>query len=131
MWEVRKTRVSKPILAIETPIGHKLVLNILFGAAHTTDSTPVPDAVRGAILLQTRLRSGTAVVVLGRVLPFSDGDNVVMRRLRDDLGLRVNTDGPVSSGGVELFHVSASPTAGNVITVVPLGPEAWAAPSCP
>jgi hypothetical protein len=125
--ERREVKPSKPALAIDTPTDHKLALNILLGARRdTAHDAPLPDIMKGPVLMRSRLASGVPVVVVGRVVPFSDQDREVLQYHQVTLGVRVNVSGPepVKDPQGELLRITWSPQ-GNVLTVFALSPTAF------
>jgi hypothetical protein len=124
--ERREVKPSRPALAIETPTGHKLALNILLGVRRAATEAPLPDIMKGPVLMRSRLTSGVPVVVVGRVVPFSDQDREVLQYHQVTLGVRVNVSGPepVKDPQGELLRITWSPQ-GNVLTVFTLSPTAF------
>jgi hypothetical protein len=118
---------SKPALGIVTPAGHKLAANVLVGSPPLTHGSPMPVMMKGGtVVFQHTLRGGDLVSVVVRVQPMTDQDMANLVEMRSKL--RVNTTGPYNIGpdsGVEPTLFTRSATTGNVITVVPAGPEVF------
>lgn len=113
---------------LETPPGFACIVNVLFGAGSTTVDSALPTEMQGVRLQEVTLRSGTPLVVIGRVQAFSDQDRRALHEHRYELAPKVSFDGPrPSRARAELMRAIASPIGGNVILVIPLGHEAISA----
>lgn len=80
----------------------------------------------GSIIFQHTLRGGDLLSVVARLLPMSDQDKGFINQVRSNLA--VNTDAPVrlsEHSGVEAIWLTRSATTGNVIAVIPTGPEVF------
>jgi hypothetical protein len=127
MRERRAVKSAKPALAIETPTDHKLALNILLGTRRdSVHEAPLPDIMNGPILFRSRLTSGVPVVVVGRVVPFSEQDREVLHYHQVTLGVRVNVSGTesIEDPQGELLRLTPTPQ-GNILTVFALSPTAF------
>lgn len=120
--DIKELKESKPALGIVTPPGQKLAVNVLTGSPPLTHQSPIPAMMRGgSIVFQHTLRGGNLLSVVARVLPMLDQD---MRNMLEILSnLKVNMAGPNPSTEAMWFKQSAE--TGNVITIVPVGPEAF------
>jgi hypothetical protein len=124
--EFKRPKPSDKPLYLETPDGCTVFLDVLFGLGSTTVSTPIdcmPDVTR--ILFTRTLRSGRAVVVTARLSDMTPGDYEHLERLRHGIGLRVHHGQPVKKPAAELYEFNVSPAGGNLVFVLPLGPEAY------
>jgi len=127
--DMKELKASKPALGIVTPRGHKLAVYVLFGGPPLTHESPIPAAMRdggGSIIFQHTLRGGDLLSVVARLLPMSDQDKGFINQVRSKIA--VNTDAPVKlseNSGVEAIWLARSATTGNVIAVIPAGPEVF------
>jgi hypothetical protein len=125
--DMKELKPSKPALGIVTPAGHKLAIYVLSGRPPLTHESPIPAVMHGgSIIFQHTLRGGDLLAVVARVLPMSDQDIGFINEVRS--GLAVNTDTPVQLGkniGIEAMWLRRSATTGNVIGVIPAGPEVY------
>jgi hypothetical protein len=130
--ELKPLKPREKALLIETPVEHKLTMNILFGAVpETSHSTPLPPELTGHTLMQAKLARGTPVAVVARRHPFSAEDREVIEQHRVGLGFRVHTEKPQERPGLEILVISAPTAVANVISVIGMGPEAFTTAAAP
>jgi len=131
MPPVRKLefKQSKPLIVIDVPPGCVLVVNILYGNEGVTRATPLPPELSGAVrLLQLKLRNGTAVEVLSRVVAMQEQHLRKIQEHREQRRIRVTMAEPINTMYAESMEIQGSAVAGNAIVVVPLGPETFTWP---
>jgi hypothetical protein len=115
---------NKSAFLIEVPEDFVFHANLVIGVAGTPVDSPLPTEFGGAqILWQTQLRDRRPAVLLGRMLPLNDDLRNQIRRIRHELKPTVTASGSTEGIYVEIFDIHWS-VGGNVVQVVPMGPEA-------
>ncbi|RIK45776.1 MAG: hypothetical protein DCC58_05405 [Chloroflexi bacterium] len=121
-----KAQREEKVVAVETPLQHKLLIDLLL-----TDSADrrslMPVEVQGSVLREVILRSGKTLLVLGRVLPFTSEDFAAVADMRSKLRVSFRERIPERHEAyVEATLTSFAPGRGNVLQIIPVGPEALA-----
>jgi hypothetical protein len=123
-----KSLKNKKAHILPVPEGHVLHVNLLIGESSSNSSPPLPPEFMPAAnaLWRTRLRDGRTAVLIGRVLMQSEENVAQIRYIRSELKPTVtfNRSG-TGAKQVEAHHLHWSPTGGNVVTIVPMGQEAF------
>lgn len=115
------------VVSIETPNGHKLLIDLLLTDSPERRSL-MPVEVQGTVLQEFVLRGGKTVLVLGRVLPFTNEDVAAIADMRSKL--RVNYEGPMPDRRHRDAYVQAALTSfeeerGNIYLVIPVGLDSF------
>jgi len=110
------------VTLIETPIDHKLLVNLLLSSDTKRPNTKPPPEVNGRILGVHRLRSGATLIATNRILPISDSDRALIADVRSKLKVQLQKQ-PTSKFYVEANWCEFNPQTGNVIGIVPTGNE--------
>ncbi len=110
---------------IETPEGFSLVLNLVLGMPGTDGAVPPEFLPAGETIWRARLPDSRPVTLVGRVLQMSAEDQGELEYIRRELNPKITFSGKPSNPYIETRHVHWSPTGGNVIVVIPLGPEGF------
>lgn len=113
---------------INLPDDAVLILNLLVGQEGSTSSTPMPHefSPSGEVVWMTQLRDTRPVILVGRVHAMDEVNRTAMDEIRLKLRPQVNlTKRPTRPPYLEIRQISWDPKGGNVVLVVPLGPEAF------
>jgi hypothetical protein len=126
-----KVKPRSRALLVRTPSGSKLLVDVLLAPRGVGQVAHLPKEMNGTRLMNATLRDGTGVVVIGRVAAMTSADYAKIDEVRGPSGVQVHTDRPMTPGEsvVEIFGVQPNVKGGgNVIQIVPLGPECFVSP---
>lgn len=118
----RKLLKKKKLYVIPVPKGFIPHFNLLIGDTGTPLGSPVPHEFSGQVIWRTLLRDGRPAVLVGRMLKLDDQNRGLIRYYRETLDTTVKISN-ASKAYFEYCHFNWSPTAGNVILVIPMGDE--------
>jgi hypothetical protein len=117
---------GKPSRMIEVAPGQILILNLLVGDAGTTAETELPEVFDEGItpIWTCILADGRPVVLCARVGPINQENAAQLNFIRNELNPKINyTPDAPKRHYLEVHRMQWSPTGGNVISIVPMGPE--------
>src|SRR3989442_6779053 len=90
------TQREDKVTLIETPEGHRLLVNLLLSRGARVPAS-LPGEIVGTVQATHRLRNGAQLIALSRTFPLSDADRVIIAQTLAQL--RVNfTREPPSRG---------------------------------
>ena len=119
------TQREDKVTLIETPEGHRLLVNLLLSRGARVPAS-LPGEIVGTVQATHRLRNGAQLIALSRTLPLSDADRAIIAETRAKLRVNFTGDPPTSGVYVEATWQTFSATTGNVIGVVLVGHESFA-----
>jgi hypothetical protein len=124
----KKSLKNKSAHVVYVPKGAFLVANLLIGSAGSRADEPLPLEFSGAQpLWRTRLSDGRVAVLTGRVMELDNHNLDQIRHIRETLKPTVNFQEAPKEFYTEIHSIHWSPQGGNVVLVVPMGPEAMRA----
>jgi hypothetical protein len=113
------------VLLLETPAGHKLLVDLLLSKGSSSVPAPLPPEIGGAVLKTYRLRNGAYLVATTRTVAQTAADQGFITDVRAKL--RVNFAGdPPSSGVYAEATWQTFNSEGNLIGVIPVGYDSLA-----
>jgi hypothetical protein len=117
---------SKPAILVETPVGHRLLLDVLLGPSGTTAESHLPAEMNGQRLLNLILRNGSQIVVVARVGPMLPPELIRLTEVRKDLRTQMSyMPKPGKAHGEYIELLSNVNGSGNVILIIPLGMDTF------
>lgn len=120
----RESLKNKSAYVIPVPAGKFLVINLITAPAGTSSNVPLPPQFSGAnVLWRAELPDHRLAVLIARMLELDDENRKKIEYYRKELKPTVTFSRGPSEPYVEIHHVHWSP-GGNVVLVVPMGPEA-------
>lgn len=118
-----RNQTNGKVVFCETPVGNKLVLNLLLSSQRGIPNIEPPVEIGGTVVTSYRLRAGTSLIVTKRVLEM-DGNDL---KIIDDVQakLRINVSGETLPDPKEIYFEAVwhkfDRMTGNAIAVVPAG----------
>lgn len=119
-----KLKAGVKVSLIETPPDHVLIVNVLVGAEACPSEAALPQEFVGAsILWRSLLRNGRPAVLIARMQPIDDQNDVALRNIWEEISPRANFDQKPTGFYMEVMHAHWHPQNGNVLLVIPMGAE--------
>jgi len=119
---------QKQILAIEVAPDQMLILNLLISRMPLYRPALVPQEFAPGLppLWERRLKDGRSVVMPARLMELDSSNRALLSSVRQELRPQVILSQPLASPAyAEFRHVSSGASTGNVITIIPMGEEAF------
>jgi hypothetical protein len=108
---------------VDTADGDALLLNLLVSAPRPTEPVPFPFST-GQTLWTSELTDGRKATLIARVMPIDDQSRERLNFFRGPDGPKVTLSVPTAEPGyLEHSDVHSSTNGGNVILIIPAGPE--------
>jgi hypothetical protein len=118
------TPFKKSSLAVfvDTPVDKKLLVDVLLAPIGTTPSSPLPSEFDSPRVLHLIHRNGSVAIVTASTGEITGEDAVNMAEMRK---FSITYDSPEDATAkfAEMFAVHRVKGGGNIIVIVPLGPE--------
>lgn len=113
---------QEKVLLIDVPLGYRLCLDLL--VSRTTTQPRLPEAEpAGEFVWEVQLRSGRRLAINKLLLPWTDAEVQDALRIRHESAVHIDKTPARGSHYAEIAWFRSRPSTGNVVWIVPHGPN--------